>query len=172
MHTLPDGTQILIRPIDATDKLRLSVALGRLSQETIHRRFLAAKPRLSAAELRYLTEIDGRHHIALVAVSPDDPDVLIGVARSVRVAPATAEMAVIVTDAWQGVGLGGALAEALADAAGAGGIRRLAAVMAADNEPARRLMLRIARRLDADDPQLVDGGVRGGVRELTVDLAG
>ena len=40
-----------------------AAALG----ETIHRRFLGAKPRFSARELRYLTEVDGVDHIALVA---------------------------------------------------------------------------------------------------------
>ena len=84
MHTLPDGTQILIRPIEATDKLRLSVALSRLSRETIRSRFLAAKPRLSAAELRYLTEVDGHDHIALVATLADDPESIVAVARSSR----------------------------------------------------------------------------------------
>ena len=84
MHTLPDGTQILIRPIEATDKLRLSVALSRLSRETIRARFLAAKPRLTSAELRYLTEIDGHDHIALVATLASDPESIVAVARCVR----------------------------------------------------------------------------------------
>ena len=75
MHTLPDGTPILIRPIEPSDKARLSVALGRLSDATIYRRFLAAKPRLSSAELRYLTEVDGRDHIALVGVPRQRPRV-------------------------------------------------------------------------------------------------
>jgi RimJ/RimL family protein N-acetyltransferase len=167
VHTLPDGTQILIRPIEATDKLRLSVALGRLSRETIHRRFLAAKPRLSTAELRYLTEIDGHDHIALVAEIDGE---LIAVARSVRFhdRPDTAEMAIVVADRWQHRGIGTALAEALTDAAVATGIRRIAAVMLADNEPARRLLRRIAAHLER--ATLSDGAIRDGVREVLIEL--
>ena len=41
-HTLHDGTRILLRPIEPGDKARLSAALGRLSRETIRRRFFAA----------------------------------------------------------------------------------------------------------------------------------
>jgi hypothetical protein len=52
------------------------------------------------------------------------------------------------------------------------GIRRIAAVMLAGNEPARRLVLRIARRLSGDEPAVVDGGIHDGVREVTVELAG
>ena len=115
-HTLPDGTRILLRPIEAGDKARLSVALGRLSQETIRRRFLAAKPRFSSGELRYLTEVDGHNHIALVAVLADDPETLVGVARCVRLPehPETAEFAIVVADAFQGRGLGTLLARELA----------------------------------------------------------
>ena len=104
LRTLPDGTEILLRPIEAADKDRLAVALGRLSQETIRRRFLAAKPRFSSGELRYLTEIDGRNHLALAAFLAADPETIIGVARCVRLPHAptpTAEFAIVVGDAFQ-----------------------------------------------------------------------
>jgi RimJ/RimL family protein N-acetyltransferase len=172
--TLRNGTQVRVRPIRAGDKLMLEDGLARLSAETVRRRFMAAKPRLSAGELRYFTEIDGHDHIAFVAVLEQDPDRMVAVARSVRLAGVqdTAEMAIVVGDEWQGLGLGSALAEHLAEAAHDAGIRRLAAVMLADNEPARRLMLRIARRLAGDEPAVVESGIHDGVRQLTVELAG
>ena len=97
----------------------------------------------------------------------------VAVARSVRIAdpPDTAEMAVVVDDEWQGHGLGSLLAETLADAARKAGIRRLAAIMLGANEPARRLVLRIAERLEDDAPAVVASDVHDGVRELTVELA-
>jgi RimJ/RimL family protein N-acetyltransferase len=171
---LPDGSRIRVRPIRPRDKALLADGLQRLSEETIRRRFLAAKPRFSAAELRYLTEVDGVNHIALVAVDPDDPRRLIGVARSVRLADSadTAEMAIVVGDPWQGRGIGSVLAEALADTAHAAGIRKIAAVMLADNDPARRLMTRIARHLDREGHPSVEGSqIRDGVREFTVEFA-
>jgi RimJ/RimL family protein N-acetyltransferase len=163
---LRSGARVWIRPIEPGDKGKLAEGLRQLSNETIRRRFLAAKPRFSSAELRYLTELDGVNHIALVAVDADDRDRLIGVARCVRFhdRPDTAEMAIVVGDPWQNQGLGRALANALAEAALAVGIRRFAATVLADNEPARRLMRTFARRLH-------EGSVSGGVRELVVDLA-
>ena len=166
LYTLPSGSRVLVRPIAADDKDKLARGLRQLSEASIRKRFLAAKPRFTRAELRYLTEVDGVNHIALVAVLEDDPDQLVAVARSVRLPDreATAEMAIVVGDPWQNQGLGRAMATALADAALAVGIRRFAATMLGDNEPARRLMRTFARRLE-------EGQVSGGVREVLVELA-
>jgi RimJ/RimL family protein N-acetyltransferase len=166
IHSLPDGTQILLRPIEPDDKARLSAALGRLSQETIRRRFFAAKPRFSTGELRYLTEVDGRNHLALVALLADDPDSIVAVARCVRLPdrPDTAEFAIVVGDAFQGRGLGTLLARELAAAARRAGIRRFAATMLGDNDAIRRLMRTITAHLEVDR-------IDHGVREVVVDLA-
>jgi RimJ/RimL family protein N-acetyltransferase len=163
---LDRGTRILIRPIEPGDKHRLVNGLRRLSEESIRKRFLAAKPRFTSAELRYLTEVDGVNHIALVALLEDDPEQLVAVARCVRLPdrPGTAEMAIVVGDPWQNQGVGRALATALADEALAVGIRRFAATMLGDNEAARRLMRTFARRLE-------EGQISGGVREVLVELA-
>jgi RimJ/RimL family protein N-acetyltransferase len=164
--TLADGTRVAIRAIEPGDKARLADGLRRLSDETIHRRFLAAKPRFSSTELRYLTEVDGRDHIALVAVLADDPDALVAVARCVRLPdrPGTAEMAVVVGDAFQGLGLGRRMAQALADEARAAGVLRFAATMLGENVAAQRVMRTITRRLEG-------AWAGGGVRELVGDLA-
>jgi protein lysine acetyltransferase len=166
LYTLPSGSRVLVRPIAADDKELLARGLSQLSEASIRKRFLAAKPRFTRAELRYLTEVDGSNHIAHVAVLADDPEVLVGVARCVRLPdrPGTAEMAIVVGDPWQGQGLGTAMTHALADAALAVGIRRFAATMLGDNEAARRLMRTFSRRLE-------EGIASGGVREVLVELA-
>ena len=166
MHTLPDGSQILIRPIAATDKLRRSVALARRSRETIHRRVLAAKPRLTTAELRYLTEVDGWDHIALVATLASDPESIVAVARCVRFAdaPDTAEFAIVVGDPLQGRGLGSLLARELATAARSAGIRRFSATMAEENVAVRRLIAHFTRTLESEHTS-------HGIREMVVTLA-
>jgi RimJ/RimL family protein N-acetyltransferase len=165
VYELDGGSRVLIRPIEPGDKEKLVNGLRQLSEESIRKRFLAAKPRFSRAELRYLTEIDGVNHLALVAVLEDDPDQLVAVARCVRLPdrPDTAEMAIVVGDPWQGQGLGRELARRLADAALAVGIRRFAATMLGDNVAARRLMRTFSRRLE-------EARVSGGVRELLVEL--
>ncbi len=166
ISTLKDGSVVRIRQIEPTDKVMLMVAHSRLSEETVYRRFLSAKPRLSGSELRYLTEVDGEGHFALIAVIADRPDDLVGVARFVRSSedPRTAEAAVVVGDPFQQLGLGRHLGLMLADAARERGIQRFTATMLGDNLPARRLMDAISERLRAGPPA-------GGAVTLVAELA-
>jgi len=146
---LNDGTQVRIRPIRPDDKSLLETALGQLSDETVQRRFLAPKPRFTGTDLRYLTEVDGRDHYALVGVLADRPDVLVGVGRWIRdpARPDRAEVAVVIGDALQGQGLGTALGLALADAARQRGVQSFTATMLAENVPAQRLFAVISHHL-------------------------
>ena len=149
-HALSDGTRVVIRPVEPGDRPRLAAAMAKLSRESVRRRFLAAKPSLSGTELRYLTEVDGAHHLALVAVLADDPEQIAGVARCIRLAPGsdTAEFAIVVGDALQGQGLGRLLGRALAAAAAGAGIRRFTATALADNVAIERLIEGFATRVD------------------------
>src|SRR5688500_15949518 len=114
---LRDGSQVAVRPIEADDKARLKAGFERLSMESRYRRFFSPLPRLSASQLRYLTEVDHHDHEALVAT--DAGGDIIAVARYVRSQeePQVAEVAVTVVDDLQGRGLGSALQDALADRA-------------------------------------------------------
>jgi GNAT superfamily N-acetyltransferase len=167
IERLPDGAPVLIRPIRADDKRMLTDGLRRLSDESVQRRFLTPKRSFSRAELRYLTEVDGRDHVALVAEHPSGPvRRLIAVGRFVRLAedPHAAEVAITVADDWQGQGLGSILSEQLAAEARRLGIRRFTATMAAANVPAHRLMARLTDHLEQHH-------VGSGVDELVLDIA-
>jgi RimJ/RimL family protein N-acetyltransferase len=147
---LDNGTEVVIRPIRPDDKDRLAAALARLSDDTIRRRFLTPKPRLSGTELRYLTEIDYIDHWAEVAVLRHDPEAIVGVARWIRdgADPAAAEAAIVIGDPLQGQGLGRALGLAIADAARLRDVRRFTATMLPDNVAAQRLFAAISERLE------------------------
>src|SRR3954452_24661036 len=155
--TLLDGTTVLVRPIAPEDKPLLVDGLRRISPETAMRRFLSVKVRFTEAELRYLTEVDQHDHIALVAVDARDPQMLIAVARCVRVSEDTADMAVVVGAPWQGLGLGRRLVRRLTSAAADEGIVRFAGTMLADNRPALRLMRGIGTEFERD---VISHGVR------------
>jgi GNAT superfamily N-acetyltransferase len=163
---LEDGTELLVRPIRAADKALLAAGLTRLSERSRRRRFLGPKPYFTRAELRYLTEVDGQDHFAIVVVTPGWDGEIVAVARWVRLAsdPLGAEAAVVVCDALQGKGLGKTLARMLADAARERGILRIHATMSSDNPPAMALMRVIAARLS-------DGGHDSGVHEVVAELA-
>ena len=147
---LQDGLRVVIRPIRPSDRELLEHSRDRFSDESMRRRFLGPKPRLTATELRYLTEVDGVDHVALIAVEAENPSHLVGVARFVRDRdrPDTAEFAIVVGDAYQGHGAGRALARALVDEAHARGVRRFSATTLADNAPIQRLIAGIAQELE------------------------
>lgn len=166
LHVLPDQRRLDIRAIRPDDGERLKVYHLGLSDESRYRRFLGVKPRLSDADARYLVEIDGSDHFALVATCPSrDSGAIVAVARFVRVrdAPDTAEFAIVVGDDFQRQGLAGELMDRLAAAAGERGIRRFRATMLADNIAIRRLMTRLA----SGPVQVLE---RGRVTELEIEL--
>jgi RimJ/RimL family protein N-acetyltransferase len=137
----PGGIQI--RPIRSDDGERLRASHARLSPETRYRRFLGVKPELTAADIRYLVDIDGSDHVALVATVDDD---IVAVARFVRLAddPRAAEFAIVVGDAFQGQGLATVILTRLAACASRRGIERFVATVLSDNRAIYRLMERLA----------------------------
>ena len=148
---LRDGTRLVIRPIRPSDKAELSAGLSSLSELSRHRRFLAPKVRFTTAELRYLTELDGHDHVALVAHLMDGTGV--GVARYVRLPGgdgATADVAIAVADPMQGRGLGSLMAELLAAVAARHGIERFSADILSENVSAQRLMAHLAGHLERE----------------------
>jgi RimJ/RimL family protein N-acetyltransferase len=144
---LRDGSEVLIRPVEAADAPLLADGFARLSARSRQMRFLTAKRELSPAELRYFTEIDHHDHEALGAVDRAGGRG-VGVARYVRSADdaQAAELAVTVVDEWQGRGLGAALVAQLSERARQEGIRRFTALVAADNGA----MAGLARAIGAD----------------------
>jgi RimJ/RimL family protein N-acetyltransferase len=166
MRRLPDGTPVLIRRIRPDDKEFLVRGLRLLSDRSVQRRFLGPKPSFSRSELRYLTEVDGRNHVAVVAESLTvGARRVIGVARFVRWQedPDAAEAAIVVADDWQGRGLGSLLARELARRARGVGVKRFTATMAAENVPAHRLMKKLSAHLEQRR--------EGAVDEMVSDLA-
>jgi protein lysine acetyltransferase len=146
---LSDNTLLYIREIRGDDKERLADGLANLSEESVRKRFLGPKPTLSTSELRYLTEVDGQDHYAIVAMPAGEEEQISAVARFVRLDddPRAAEAAIVVCDSLQGRGLGALLARRLSDAARERGIERLTASISSENRPALNLMRKIDERL-------------------------
>jgi RimJ/RimL family protein N-acetyltransferase len=131
---LRDGSAVLIRPVRPADAGLLADSFARLSHRSRRMRFLGPKDDLSAAELRFFTNVDHHDHEALGALDHASGGG-VGIARYVRDRdePDTAEIAVTVIDDWQGRGLGTELLTRLSERACQEGIRRFTAAVAADN---------------------------------------
>ena len=154
---LRDGSAVLIRQVRSTDAPLLADGFAWLSPRSRWTRFLGTKTTLSAAELRYFTEVDHHDHEAIGALSAADGRG-VGIARYVRDAddPQAAEIAVTVVDDWQGRGLGTALLSRLAGRARHAGIARFTALVSAENVAVAGLARKLGARLAGRGPGTVE----------------
>ncbi len=156
---MPDLT---VEPLQRGDTVAVLEVFEHLGARSRRHRFLGPKPRLASADLRSLTSVDDRNHVALVARDPDGR--AIAIARFVRVrGSGTAEVAVEVVDAYQGRGLGTLLVTALMGRARDVGVTRFSVLMALDNLRAARLMRRMS-------PEVTRIGGGHGTAEFEVAL--
>ena len=150
----------------------LQTILAGMSPDSRYLRFHAAVPTLSPSRLAMLLDVDGYHHVALVARTDG---AVVGIARLIRDrhCASAAEIAVAVTDAWHRRGVGRELLRALTRRAGRLGINRVHAAILPSNTAALRLFrasfpVSLTRR----DPGAVElVGLLGGVDdgEITWD---
>lgn len=134
--TLRDGRQVYLRPIHVTDGKRLCAMHARLSAETVYLRYCGVRKALSEPEAEKLVRADGARRMAVVATAPGaDDEQIIAVAEYEVTAPSSAEVAFVVEDDWQGLGIGTQLLYALADCAHKHEIVRFIASVMPRNEP-------------------------------------
>jgi acetyltransferase len=137
-----DGSDFLIRPIRPEDE-SLIVAFHRtLSEETVYQRWFANlgyDERVAHERLVRVCFTDYDREIALVAEHADPATgtvSIVAVGRLIRLRDGrSAEMSLIVSDAYQGHGLGRELLRRLIDVARAEGLQRIVAEILAANGP-------------------------------------
>ena len=154
---LRDGLQVQIRPVRGSDAPLLADGFARLSARSRQQRFLSPKHSLSAAELRFLTEVDHHDHEAIGALSPADGRG-VGIARYIRDPgdPEAAEIAVTIADDWQGRGLGTELLARLSERARQEGICRFTATIAYGNAAMATLLQNMGAELAGHDHGTAD----------------
>ncbi|BBZ12390.1 GNAT family N-acetyltransferase [Mycobacterium branderi] len=151
---VPDGTELLLRPVLPGDSERTLQGHVQFSSETLYRRFMS--PRVpSPALMHYLAEVDYVDHFVWVVTDLDGSPV--ADARFVRSEddPSIAEVAFTVADAYQGRGIGKFLIAALSVAAHVDGVERFSARVLSDNLPMRTIMDRYGAVWERDDVGVV-----------------
>lgn len=140
--TVVSGRRVWLRLLEPGDANLLRFFYGRLSSETIYRRFLSPIKPPANALIKRLVDVDHHDREALIAL---DERGIVGVARYGAAGP-THEVAVVVADDWQGRGLGRLLLRRLAHIARARGIASFHATMLGDNRRAQSLVLGLSPR--------------------------
>jgi GNAT superfamily N-acetyltransferase len=135
LASLRDGRRIEIRALRPTDRDGLLSAVGGISESSSARRFFGAKRHFSEKEVAYFVDVDFVTHVALVAVADEGRGVIIAGGRYIVVHPNCAEVAFVVTDEFQGEGLGLLLMGHLTAIARGAGLHEFTAEVLADNRP-------------------------------------
>jgi GNAT superfamily N-acetyltransferase len=125
------GSVVTIRPIRPNDAVPLVLFHEGLSARSVYRRYFSPHSKLTETEVDHLTHVDYDTRLALVA---EQDGALIGVGRYERVpATAEAEVAFVVADEFQHLGIGTRLLQSLAAEALTHDISTFVAETLADN---------------------------------------
>ena len=161
-----EALHLCIRPVTPEDREALRQGFQAISPETTYRRFFVSAFSPSDQELEYLTEVDGRNHVAIGAEDcTQTPPKGMGVARYVRLPdePTVAEAAVVVIDAYQRQGIGSLLLAALSKRAADCGLKTFRGYVLRNNSG----VLDVLRALGASEASSKDG-----VLELDIPVVG
>jgi RimJ/RimL family protein N-acetyltransferase len=148
--TLKNGETLRIRPIRPDDEPRLVALYDRLSRRTVYQRFFTVMRRLPTDWAHHFANVDYRRRLALVAERETVGGIeLVGVGRFEPAdGEATAEVAFVLEDGYQGQGLGQVLLDEVVRAGTERGLKRFRAEVLGENPRMLRLLAHRTRILE------------------------
>ena len=133
--TTRSGVMLKLRPVSATDADLVDRFFEGLTAEDLQFRFLSAQPQLTGVLLSSMIDIDHRHREHLLAFVGDD-ELVASLMIAADPGCKTAEVAIAVTPALKGCGVGWSLLHHAIDLARERGIKRLQAIESRANRRA------------------------------------
>ena len=133
---LHDGTEIQLRAVLPTDEANMRDLVYNLSRETVYYRFKSRQLTFSPQQIQDFVYVDHRREVTIVATVPEaHGEIIIGVARYyLHEESNRAEIAFVVRDTWQNMGIGSFLYRHLASIAGRNGIAGFSAKVLRENQ--------------------------------------
>jgi len=155
--TLKNGLEVMVRAIRPDDRDRLARAFRGLKRETVYTRFFRHVDEPTEAQLKRATEFDPRQEMALVVTTGGSDETIIAGGRYIVSAHdrTSAEIAFLVEEDYQGLGIAGLLLRTLADIGRGRGLKRFEAEVLSQNGS----MLRVFSRSGLTMRQRREGGV-------------
>jgi len=156
--TLKDGTPLTLRPIRPEDEPLMIKFHGTLSEETVHFRYFGVtklEKRVAHERLTRICFNDYDREIALVAVrqSPETKeDEIVGTGRLIKVLGTNdAQFAILISDQFQGQGLGVRLLTLLVDIARNEGVDRIIGHILPENYAMRQVSKKVGFDISFDE---------------------
>ncbi len=165
MH-LQNGAPMEIRPIRPEDAEMEQEFIRDLSEESKYFRFMDTMNELTPKMLVRFTQIDYDREMALVAVTQNDmhQDTIIGVSRyAINPDGRSCEFALVVSDHYQGQGLGAKLMLSIMDAARVKGLRTIEGEVLSNNHGMLKLMTHLGFSITTS---LEDSAIKIVVKDL------
>jgi acetyltransferase len=149
---LPDGKDLVIRPIRPEDAQMEQEFVRGLSEQTKYFRFMQAIKELTPEMLVRFTQIDYDREMALIGVvEHDGSDVQVGVARYMaRPGGEACEFAIVVSDTWRNLGIGARLMRSLMQNARSRGFRVMDGEVLSANSRMLALVKSLGFRIESD----------------------
>jgi ribosomal protein S18 acetylase RimI-like enzyme len=153
--SLKDGSPIIIRMIRPEDKQELKAGFEKLSPHSNYCRFLTPMGTLSKSNLKYLTEVDNKNHLALCVHDLNLNG--IGIARYIRIKdePEAAEIAITILDKYQNHGLGTKLLHLLIESAIDNGIRKFIGFVLEENGAMLKVLEKFGAKIQRDQENIL-----------------
>jgi len=166
-HTLRNGLAVTIRHLRADDRERIARAVRQLDRESVYTRLFSYRKELTEAGLDRIMRVEPDREVALVVITRvGEDEIVIGSGRYVVVNPddpeRSAEVAFVVEEDYQGLGIASRLLRLLAQIAREQGIAALEADVLAGNKS----MLAVFARAGGPMTTRRDGGTV----HVTLDL--
>jgi RimJ/RimL family protein N-acetyltransferase len=153
---LEDATDVVIRPLERSDREALTDLYGRLGKHSRYHRFFACPERLPSSWADGLLDLSPGRRIGLVAVPERDACRIVALADyTVARDGDYAEIGCLVEDTWQNRGLGRVLFERLLALAAERGLRVFVAYVHGSNRRAIHALSRVVTILE----RTMDAGV-------------
>jgi len=153
--TMPDGTEVILRPIRPEDEPLEHEMLTTLSEQTLRERFFSVIKDITHEMLIRFCNIDYDREMAIVAeVKERDKRRIVGIGRLI-IEPdmRSGQFAILVHDDFQGKGLGYTLIDMMIGIAQEKGLEEIYGIVLTENER----MLKVCRKLGFEKSLLPDG---------------
>jgi acetyltransferase len=147
---LRDGRQVLLRPIRPSDEPLMDELFKTFSEETVMYRFFGVIREMSHRELVRYCSVDQEKEVAIVAEVDDNGQKrLIGVVRlAIEPDGKTGEIAFVVGDPWQNLGLGSRMVDYLIEVGKAKKLDTIYALMLRENYRANQFLQKRGFRIE------------------------
>ncbi|MBP8129698.1 MAG: GNAT family N-acetyltransferase [Candidatus Hydrogenedentes bacterium] len=135
-YLLHDGTQLTVRPVHPTDEPRVRELFYSLSHESLYTRFMSRMKWVPRKQVQEFVYIDHRNEVSIVATVLDaDGEEIVAIGGYYLESHTNrAEVAFVVRDAWQSLGIGSFLFKHLTNIARRNGIAGFTAEVLRENK--------------------------------------